>query len=76
VYEYGNLDEEMRELITITVLTTNHTLSLLKQHVEAAIRIGCDSSKIKETVYQCTLYIGFPRTLNALSLLNTLTTVD
>src|SRR5215510_7297403 len=37
VFYTGNLDDKTRELITITVLTTNQTLPQLKAHTNAAL---------------------------------------
>src|SRR4051812_7095969 len=37
VFYIGNLDDKTRELITITVLTTNQTLPQLQSHTNAAL---------------------------------------
>lgn len=58
----GSLDDKMRELITITVLTVNQTLPQLKAHVGACLNIGLKPCEIRETVYQCAPFIGFPKT--------------
>ncbi|WP_223595630.1 carboxymuconolactone decarboxylase family protein [Neobacillus bataviensis] len=70
VFYQGNLDDNLRELITLVVLTTNQTLSQLKAHVSAALNVGLTPVEIKEAVYQCAPYIGFPKTLNAVSQVN------
>ena len=70
VFYQGNLDDKMRELITLVVLSVNQTLPQLKAHVAAALNIGLTPIEIKEAVYQCAPYIGFPKTLNALSEVN------
>ena len=66
----GVLDNRMRELITVTVLTVNQTLPQLSAHVGACLNIGISPSDIRETVYQCAPFIGFPKTLNAISVMN------
>lgn len=66
----GSLDNRMRELITITVLTVNQTLPQLKAHVEACLNVGLTPLKIREAIYQCAPFIGFPKTLNAISAMN------
>jgi 4-carboxymuconolactone decarboxylase len=66
----GNLDDKQRELITLVVLTTNQTLTQLKSHVSAALNVGLTPVEIKEAVYQCTPYIGFPKTINAINDVN------
>src|SRR3954468_19414172 len=70
VFYQGNLDDKQRELITLVVLTTNQTLPQLKAHVGAALNVGLTPVEIKEAVYQCSPYIGFPKTLNAINEVN------
>ena len=70
VFYQGNLDDKQRELITLVVLTTNQTLPQLKAHVVAALNVGLTPVEIKEAVYQCAPYIGFPKTLNAINEVN------
>ncbi|MBM7651134.1 carboxymuconolactone decarboxylase family protein [Neobacillus cucumis] len=67
VFYQGNLDDKQRELITLVVLTTNQTLPQLKAHVGAALNVGLTPVEIKEAIYQCGPYIGFPKTLNAIN---------
>jgi 4-carboxymuconolactone decarboxylase len=52
------------------VLTTNQTLPQLKAHVHAALNVGLTPVEIKEAVYQCAPYLGFPITLNAIAEIN------
>ena len=66
----GSLDNRMRELVTVTVLTTLSTLPQLKAHVQASLNAGCTPVEIREAVYQCAPFIGFPRTLNAIGVMN------
>jgi 4-carboxymuconolactone decarboxylase len=70
VFFQGNLVDKQRELITLVVLATNQTLPQLKAHVSAALNVGLTPVEIKEAVYQCAPYIGFPKTLNAISEVN------
>jgi 4-carboxymuconolactone decarboxylase len=70
VFYQGNLDDKQRELITLVVLATNQTLPQLKAHVSAALNVGLIPLEIKEAVYQCAPYIGFPKTLNAINEVN------
>ncbi|WP_160723547.1 carboxymuconolactone decarboxylase family protein [Bacillus sp. USDA818B3_A] len=70
VFYQGQLDDKQRELITLVVLTTNQTLPQLKAHVAAALNVGLTPVEIKEAVYQCAPYIGFPKTLNAINEVN------
>ncbi|MDA7027632.1 carboxymuconolactone decarboxylase family protein [Bacillus sp. CLL-7-23] len=70
VFYQGDLDDKQRELITLVVLTTNQTLPQLKAHVSAALNIGLTPIEIKEAVFHCAPYIGFPKTLNAINEVN------
>ncbi len=70
VFYHGNMDDKQRELITLVVLATNQTLPQLRLHVGAALNVGLKPEEIKEAIYQCAPYIGFPRTLNALEQVN------
>src|SRR3954462_1132964 len=47
VFYQGNLDDKMRELITLVVLATNQTLPQLKAHVSAALNVGLTPVDIK-----------------------------
>ena len=66
----GSLDNRMRELVTITVLTAIQALPQLKAHLAACLNVGCTPVEIREVLYQCAPFIGFPRTLNAISTMN------
>ncbi|WP_256995897.1 carboxymuconolactone decarboxylase family protein [Priestia megaterium] len=70
VFYQGNLDDKQRDLITLVVLATNQTLPQLKAYVSAALNVGLTPVEIKEAVYQCAPYIGFPKTLNAINEVN------
>ncbi|MBG9472181.1 carboxymuconolactone decarboxylase family protein [Priestia megaterium] len=70
VFYQGNMDDKQSELITLVVLATNQTLPQLKAHVSAALNVGLTPVEIKEAVYQCAPYIGFPKTLNAINEVN------
>ena len=70
VFYTGDLDDQTRELITVSVLTANQTLPQLTVHTRAALAAGCAPVEIREAVYQCAPLIGFPKTLNAISAMN------
>jgi 4-carboxymuconolactone decarboxylase len=70
VFYQGELTDKQREMITLVVLTTNQTLPQLRAHVGAALNTGLTPVEIKETIYQSAPYIGFPKVLNALSVVN------
>lgn len=70
VFYTGNLNNRERELITVAALATMQTLPQLKAHVGAALNVGNSPLAIRETIYQCAPFIGFPRTLNAIGVFN------
>jgi len=70
VFYQGTLSDEIRELITLVVLTVNQTLPQLRAHVGAALNAGLTPVEIKEAVYQCAPYIGFPKVLNSINEVN------
>ncbi|MCC3294285.1 carboxymuconolactone decarboxylase family protein [Arthrobacter sp. zg-Y411] len=70
VFGTGVLDDRTRELITVTVLACMQTLPQLTAHTAGALHVGVTPVQIREAVYRLAPFIGFPRTLNALSTIN------
>ncbi len=70
VFSQGNIEDTTRELITLVVLTTSQSLDQVSAYVFAALNTGVTPVEIKEALYQCAPYIGFPKTLNALNRAN------
>jgi 4-carboxymuconolactone decarboxylase len=70
VFHVGGLDDRTRELITVVVLTTLQTLPQLRAHAGAALNVGVTPVELREAVYQCAPFLGFPMTLNAVTVLN------
>jgi 4-carboxymuconolactone decarboxylase len=70
VFHVGTLDDRTRELITIVVLVTNQTLPQLRLHTAAALEVGATPVEIREAVYQCAPFLGFPKTLNGVAVIN------
>ena len=70
VFTVGELDIKTREMITVTSLAVQQTLPQLKAHINAALNAGATPIELRETIYQCAPFIGFPKTLNALTVLN------
>ena len=70
VFFTGSLIPKQRELITVAALTTLQTLPQLKSHIGAALNAGNTPLQIREAIYQCAPFIGFPRTLNAIAVFN------
>ena len=70
VFDTGGLDDQTRELITVTVLACLHTVPQLKSHTVAALNVGVQPIQIREAIYQLAPFIGFPRTLSAAATIN------
>ena len=70
VFDTGVLDDQARELITVTVLACLQTLPQLRSHTAAALNVGVQPVEIREAMYQLAPFIGFPRTLNAVAAVN------
>ena len=70
VFTIGELDIKTREMLTVVSLTTQQTLPQLKSHISAALNAGVTPIELREAIYQCAPFIGFPKTLNALGILN------
>lgn len=70
VFVTGDLDIRTREMITCTVLAVMQTLPQLKAHAAAALNTGVTPVELREALYQCAPFIGFPKTLNAIAAVN------
>lgn len=70
VFDTGELDDQTRELVTVTVLACLDTPSQLSAHTRAALTVGVPPLAVREAVYQLAPFIGFPRTLNAVAVIN------
>ena len=66
VYNHGNLEPKLRELITLVSLTASDGNNMIAEHVEAALNVGASAIEIKEALYQCAPYVGFPRVFTVL----------
>lgn len=70
VFAIGELDTKTREMITCVTLASMQTLPQLKAHAGAALNVGVTPIELREAIYQCAPFIGFPKTLNAVSTIN------
>lgn len=70
VCHFGNLDSKTREMITLVVLITSQLPVELKVHIQVALNLKITPIEIKELVYACVPYIGLPKTLNSLRVVN------
>lgn len=70
IVDGGTLDKRQKSLVALVTLAAIQTLDEVKEHTEAALRCGVSPVEIREALYQCAPYIGFPRTESALRLVN------
>lgn len=72
-YTRKGLDLQQRELLTFVMLATlGGCENQLRAHTAANLHVGNDRNTLIETITQCQPYIGFPRMLNALAIVNEL----
>lgn len=70
-YTRSGLNLRQRELLTFVMLSSlGGCENQLRAHIQANLRVGNDKTMLIETITQCQPYIGFPRTLNAIALIN------
>ncbi|MCZ0857333.1 carboxymuconolactone decarboxylase family protein [Actinomyces israelii] len=70
VFATGVLTDGERELLTVTVLAAMQTLPQLAAHVKVALNVGVAPLEMREAIYQCAPYIGYPKALNAAATAN------
>ena len=70
VFAVGSLDIKTREMLTVVSLSAQQALPQLKAHANAALNVVVTPIELRETVYLCAPFVGFPKTLNALGVIN------
>lgn len=71
IYSRPGLDKKIREMITIAALTVMGIENHLKDHIHAALAVGCTQDEIKEIILQMATYGGIPRAINAMLIAKT-----
>lgn len=66
----GGLDDRQRHLVVLAALTALCDADGLKSRAEAALADGVSPVEIREALYQCAPYAGFPLTERALGSVN------
>lgn len=64
------LTVKQKELIKIVSLIIQYSKDMLQHEVQNALDLGISPIEIKEASYQCAPYSGFPRTIEALKIIN------
>ena len=71
VYTRNGLDLKMRELLTFAMLISlGGCEPQVKGHVTGNLNVGNDRTRLIDVVTQLLPYIGYPRTLNALRVID------
>jgi len=75
-YTRTGLDAAMRELLTFAMLVSlGGCEPQVKGHVAANLHVGNDRARLTDVLTQLVPYIGYPRTLNGLRVVNEATSV-
>lgn len=70
-YTRNGLNDQEREMITFCfILAQGGCESQLRGHTAGNFGVGNDKEKLYQVVEQCMPYIGYPRSLNALSIID------
>lgn len=70
-YTRDGLDDQQRELITFVLLASlGGCENQLRGHTQGNLAVGNDKEKLVSAITVIMPYIGFPRTLNALAIVN------
>lgn len=73
VFARGGLELKTRELLAITALMSVGSESELRTHIHGALNCGASAGEVKETILQAAMYLGFPRALQAMNVLQSVT---
>ena len=69
IYSRTSLTQQEQTMVTISTLVALGTEPQLKLHINVGFNVGLTKEKIVGALIHCIPYIGFPRVLNALTLL-------
>ena len=69
IYSRTSLTQQEQTMVTISTLVALGTEPQLKLHINVGFNVGLTKEKIVGALIQCIPYVGFPRVLNALTLL-------
>ena len=67
---HGTLDENQESLVILAALTAIGAEDEITLQTEGALRVGTDPVAIKEAIYQCAPYVGFPKVEAAIARVN------
>lgn len=70
ILDQGTLDARQSALVMLAALTAIQMSAPLEAQAGSALRVGASAADIRETLYQCAPYVGFPRVEAALAVVN------
>jgi len=59
--EHGALSDKQRAIVILTTLTASGTYEVIEKYAGAALRAGVSANEIRETLIQCTPYVGMEK---------------
>ena len=69
VYSLKSLDNKSKEIAAVSSLIAQGAIPQLKVHLNGALNTGCSVSEVKEIILQMSVYVGFPKCINAMNAL-------
>lgn len=66
VSEQVHFTQAQQALLKLAVLVSSNTMENLETYIAGALQSGATAAEVRETIYQCTPYVGFPRVKEAL----------
>ena len=63
------LDRKTRQLVAVSAFAAEGALPQMKVHAGYALNLGVTRDELKEVIYLTTVHAGFPRALNAATVL-------
>jgi 4-carboxymuconolactone decarboxylase len=69
VWSRPGLTLRLRLLVTISILTSLQRLPQLRTYLNSALNVRVDATELREVLLQCSVFAGFPTTVNSLELL-------
>lgn len=61
VIEHGVLSDKQKTIVILTTLTASGTYEVIEKYAGAALRAGVSTNEIRETLIQCTPYVGMEK---------------
>lgn len=69
VYSLKALDNKSKEIAAVASLITQGAIPQLKVHLHGALNTGSSIVEVKEVILHSSVYVGFPKTINAMNAL-------